>query len=300
MDSIKDTLGEFAAGLFENICKNLYDGLYPHCSNIFDKIFVTLNARVGDTSGMLGQSIEGWNSGAFNIVKAAAENVCIPIAGAVIAFVFAWELARMAQENNLMQSVGPDRLIMTLVKLAVCLLVCIRSFDIVIYIYSIGNWAVKKLNNSTATFGSGLTLDDVVPVSPPIYDSGVVFQLLGVFFALCLCYLICQASSVLIYFQVLSWFLDMAVFASAAPIPFATFLNRDWGQTGMNYGKKVFSLGLKGFFMMLFICIYGGIMNNLPGSSFMEVMTMLCGGGVAITIALWKAGSIADSILNAH
>ena len=295
-----DLLDEFAGRLSEKIGERIYDGLYPICSNIFDKIFVTLNARIADSADMLGKSVEGWNAGAFNIVKAAAENVCIPIAGGVIAFVFAWELARMAQDNNLMQSVGPDRLIMTLVKLAVCLLVCIKSFDIVIYIYSIGNWAVKKLSGSTITFGSGLTLDTVVPAVPDAYTLTAGFQLIGIFFALCICLGLCWTSAIIIYFQVLSWFLEMVVFASAAPIPFATFMNRDWGQTGMNYGKKAFSLGLRGFFMLLFIAIYGGVMNNLPGSSFMEVLTMLCGGSIAICGALWKAGNIADSILNAH
>lgn len=293
-------VSEFEGGFIERIVKRIYDGIYPKCQAVFDKIFIALNARIGDSSNLLSQSIEDWNAGVFDIVKATAENVFIPMAGAVITFVFAWELARMAQENNLMQSVGPDRLIMTLVKLAVCIMACLRSFDIVTYLYSIGNWAVKKLTGQTVNFGTGVTLESIIPATPAAYDVGAIIEVSGVLIGLCVCYGVCQITAVIIYFQILSWFLDMAIFASAAPVPFATFMNRDWGQTGMNYGKKVFSLGLKGFFMMLFICIYGGIMNNLPGSSFMEIMTMLCGGGAAIVMALWRSGSIADSILNAH
>ncbi len=292
--------GEFIGKLGEKICKGFYDALYPKCTAIFDGIFQSLNARMVDSSALLGKTVQEWNGGAFQIVRAAAENICIPIAGALVAFVFAWELARMAQDNNLMQSVGPDRLIMTLVKLAVCLMVCVKSFDIVVYIYSIGNWAVKRLSGTTITFGSGLSLDTVIPAVPPAYDMSAVIQIIGTLIGLCLCWGICQVCAVIIYFQVLSWFMDMVIFAAAAPIPFATFMNRDWGQTGMNYGKKVFALGLRGFFMLLLIAIYGGIMNNLPGSNFLEVMTMLCGGSIVISCSLWKAGHITDSILNAH
>ena len=291
---------EFFGNLMELLCQNLYDALYPHCSNIFDSIFVTLNTRMLDSSALLSQDLESWNAGVFSIVKSAAENVCIPIAGAIFVFVFTWEITKMVEDNNLMQNVSPEKIAVILGKLVVCLYVTINSFNIVMFIYSIGHWAVGKLSGTTPTFGAGVSLNDVVPAVPDEYNLTIVLQLLGILSALAVAWVFCQACGVIIYFQVINWFLDLGIYASAAAIPFSTFINRDWGQTGMNYGKMVFAVGLRGFFMFLFIAIYGGIITNLPGSSFMDVLFMLLGAGGVLVGLIWKSGNIADSILNAH
>lgn len=292
---------EFFGRFVENVAKWIYDGMYQFCNTIYDKIVITLNSRITETVGQLGQDMQTWNAGAFNVVKAAAENVCIPIAGVIFGFIFTWELVSMVQDHNYKENVSPERIGGTMLRLIICLMVCIKSFDIVMFIYYIGSWAVRRLGITTSgTFGIGTSFNDIVSSTPAKYDFFTLLEILGIFVGLCIALVICNACAVIIYFQVLMWFLEMAVFAAPAPIPFATFLNRDWSQTGMNYGKTVFSIGLRGFFMLLFICIYGGFINNLPGSSFLESITMLCGGGLALIILLWKASSIADRVLNTH
>ena len=297
-----DGVSEFAYNLGQKILKGLYEGLYGSCENIYNNIFNTLNYRISEAAGNLGQSIESWNGGAFSLVRTVAENVCIPIAGCIIIFIFAWEMVRMCQDSNQMQHIRPDQMLLTLMKFAICLWVCTKSFEIVLGIYSIGNFAIARLAgiSSSANFGADRTLNDIIPASQEVYEIGMIIKLLGVLLILCISLAICYACAVIIYLQVMVWFLEMLIFAVPASIPFATFFNKDWGQMGMNYTRKIMALGFQGFFMLLIISIYGGIVNSTSSSDFMEMMTMMCGAGAALIILLSKSGNISSSIFNAH
>mgnify|MGYP007013960989 CR=1 FL=1 len=46
------------------------------------------------------------------------------------------------------------------------------------------------------------------------------------------------------------------LYTSVAPIPFATFTNREWGQIGNNYARGLLALGFQGFFIMVLVGIY--------------------------------------------
>ena len=294
---------EFFGNFVENICKSLYEALYYNCEKNFNKIFDILNYRVAWAGKNIGQSAKEWNAGAFSQVESLAENACMPIAGCVIAFIFCWELIHLCQENNRMQNVKPENIMFVLLKFTMCLMTCVYSFDLVMGIYSLGSWAAEKISGGTAgTFGSGMTLNDVVPAIPAAYNFDLVIELAGVLVVLCICRLLCNVCAVIIYVRVNMWFLELLVYAAPAAIPMATFFNKEWGQMGMNYARKIIAVGFEGFFMLLMFSLYGGIINNISNAStdFVEMMTMMCGCGMGLILLLFKAGTISSSIFNAH
>ena len=294
-------LDEFFGKLMQNVCKSLYDGLYENCEKIFNKIFTTLNDRVAWAGDNLSQSVQEWNPSAFSMIGSVAENACMPIAAGVITIIFCLEISNMVQENNRMQNFDTDDVMFVLFKFAICLIACAKSMNIVMGVYKLGNWATKKISGRTAgTFGSGMTLNSVVPKDPGVYELGMVIELLGVLVVLCLSYAICNICAAIIYIKVNMWFLELCIYATPASIPMATFLNKEWGQIGMNYTRKIIAVGFEGFFMLFMFALYGGVINNIPSSDFTELMTMMCGCGVGLILLLFKAGNISSSIFNAH
>lgn len=296
-----ENLNEFFRNFEQNLLKSLYDGLYDNCEKNFNKIFDTLNYRIVWAGEEIGQSAQEWNPGAFSIVQSLAENACIPIAACFITVIFCWEMVHLAQEHNQMQNITSENILMVLIKFAICLAACVHSLDIVFGVYYLGNWAVKKGAGITAgTFGHGLTLNSVIPANPGTYEFGMLVELLGVLIVLCISLMICNICAAIIYVRINMWFLEMMVYAVPASIPMATFFNKEWGQMGMNYTRKVIAVGFEGFFMLLMFALYGGVINNISSSDFTELMTMMCGCGVGLIILLFKAGNISSSIFNAH
>ena len=65
----------------------LIDGISSNLSGTFD----TVNAKVGEIAGEVGMTPSGWNGGIFNMIRNLSESVIIPIAGAILAFVWVYE-----------------------------------------------------------------------------------------------------------------------------------------------------------------------------------------------------------------
>ena len=96
--------------------------------------------------------------------------------------------------------------------------------------------------------------------------------------------------------------IEIYIFCSAAPIPFATLTNREWGSVGTNYIKNIFALSFQAFFMMICVGLYSGLVNNIVISntdslnfSLMKCMAL----SLVLIFMLFKCGSISKSIFNA-
>ena len=57
--------------------------------------------------------------------------------------------------------------------------------------------------------------------------------------------------SVLITVILYGRMIEIYLYCSVSPIPFATMTNREWGQIGNNYLKSLFALGFQGFLIMI-------------------------------------------------
>ena len=56
--------------------------------------------------------------------------------------------------------------------------------------------------------------------------------------------------SVLITVVLYGRMIEIYLYCSVSPIPFATMTHREWGQIGNNYLKGLFALGFQGFLIM--------------------------------------------------
>ena len=72
MGGILDKLDEWLRGL-------LIEGITGNLSGMFD----TVNTKVGEIAGEVGQTPLAWNSGVFSMIRNLSETVIVPIAGVI-------------------------------------------------------------------------------------------------------------------------------------------------------------------------------------------------------------------------
>lgn len=86
-----------------------------------------------------------------------------------------------------------------------------------------------------------------------------------------------------------------------APIPIATMSNREWGSIGTNYLKGLFALAFQGFLIMVCVAIYAVLINNMIiAANIHSALFSVAAYTVILCFSLFKTGSLAKSLFNAH
>lgn len=299
-----DSVSEFFENLMNSFCRAMYDGLYSVAESQFKGMFESLNDMISDSTAYITQSPQAWSSTAFSFIKGIAENACIPLAGCIITFVFCMELIHMVQDNNQMHAITPEKVIIMMLKLGCFLLIASKSFDIVMGVYDIGSWAAGQVNPLAAGGAGEIGLDEILlRPKDDKYTLGLVFTMLINMILICLARVVVFALAVAIFVQTNLWYLELLIYTSVAPLPMSTFMNREWGQIGNNYVRKITAVCFQGFFMLVAFGLYSALVTKLQfaeGDDFMLKLFMTIGCGVALFFILCKSGNISASVFNAH
>ena len=89
MDKILDSIVEWLKEV-------LVGGIVSNLSGMFDSV----NSQVGDIAVQVGATPQAWNSTIYNMIRSLSDNVMIPIAGVILAFVMTLELIQMGSDKN--------------------------------------------------------------------------------------------------------------------------------------------------------------------------------------------------------
>ncbi|MGN0364919.1 MAG: VirB6/TrbL-like conjugal transfer protein, CD1112 family [Suilimivivens sp.] len=301
LDKISEWMGNFV----NYICEVIYKGLWYLTNILYTNMNSVLSNGMTLAHDTISQTPKEWNYVGYVFIKTASENAVIPVAACMISFVFSWQLISMVQESNQMHNIKPENMVVLLVKLGVCLLVCAKSFEIVNGLFDVSKWAVDNLPSGFSSY-SGTIEKLPVPETLTSYNFGNVFEMLMNLLLTLLAEIITYVLVVVIYVRVNIWFVELLIYMAAAPMPFSTFLNKEWGQIGMNYLRKILALVFEGFFMLLAFGLYqaitGKVLNGFSTVSDSYLMSMVTsvGCGVAMFGVLNKCGSISASVFNAH
>lgn len=107
--------------------------------------------------------------------------------------------------------------------------------------------------------------------------------------------------SVLITVILYGRMIEIYLYCSVSPIPFATMTNREWGQIGNNYLKALFALGFQGFLIMICVGIYAVLVNSMIiADNLHSAIFSLAAYTVILCFSLFKSGALAKSIFDAH
>ena len=271
-------VSEFWDKLLQLIIKSVYTALYQSVGENLQGLFDSLNSELSRASRQITLGPKLWNESAYGLMQDISENVCIPIAAAFITLIFCWEMIHLVQESNSMQNIQPER---------------------VMCFCDIGSWAGSKLRGATVSISMAPSLADL-GLPEDGYTLENLMKLAGYKVTLVLASFGIWICGILVYIRVMLWFVEYLLYASTAPIPFSTWMNKDWSQMGMNYTRKMLALSFEGFFILLLFSVYGGVLSGLQLGDFKQSLVMVIGYGFGLAVMMFKVGNISASIFNAH
>ena len=253
-------------------------------------MFTDVNDKTGQIAAQVGQTPQGWNSSIFNMIQGLSNSVIIPIAGMIITFVLCYELISMLTERNNMHEIDTWMFFKYFVKMWIAVYLVSNTFTITMAVFDVGQSVV----NSAAGVISG---DTAIDISEAIADIETTMEAMeiGDLVVLALETLIVsfgmKIMSVVITVIMYGRMIEIYLYTSVAPIPFATMSNKEWGQIGLNYFRGLFALAFQAFLMMVCVGIYAVLVSGLQMSGDLSSALF---GVAAYTVSLSK------SIFNSH
>lgn len=274
----------------------LLGGIISNLSGLYD----STNTRVAEIAGQVGTTPAAWNSSIYNMIRALSDNVILPIAGVVLAFVMTLELIQLIVDRNNMHDVDTWMFFKWIFKTACAVLIVTNTWNIVMGVFDLAQSVVNSAAGVTVTQASLDISSIVTDLESRLMDMelgplfGLWFQTL--FVGVCM-----WALSICIFIVVYGRMVETYLVTSVAPVPMATMMNREWGQTGQNYLRGLLALGFQAFMILVCVAIYAALIGNIAVSDDISYAIWTCMGyTVLLCFTLFKTGSLAKSVFHAH
>lgn len=288
MDIILDKITEW-------IKEILVGGIMNNLTGIFDSV----NQQVGDIAKQVGSTPVEFSPDIFHMIQNISETVIIPIAGMILTFIACYELIQMIIDHNNLSNFETWIFFKWIFKTFVAVMLITNTFNITMAVFDVAQHVV----NQSAGIISSDTAIDAVQLET-LKDTLMAMEL-GPLFGLFLQSLIIQftmsALSIIIFIIVYGRMIEIYLMTSLAPLPFSTFANREQSQIGQNYLRSLLALGFQGFLIMICVGIYAVLIQQISISD--DVIASIwgvMGYTVLLCFTLFKTGTLAKSIFNAH
>ena len=286
--------------IIERITEAIKEILIGMIQNGLEGMFVEVNDKVGTIASQVGQTPQGWNAGVFNLIQNLSQTVIVPIAGLMITFVLCYELITMVTQKNNFHEFETYNIFLWIFKAYVAIYLVTNTFNITMAVFDVGQHIV----NGAAGVISGSTAVDASAAIATLTESLEEMEI-GELFLLAMETLLISLTmsilSVIITVIMYGRMIEIYLYTSVAPIPFATMTNKEWGNIGNNYLKGLFALAFQGFFMLVCVGIYSVLVNAMTISTNLHgAMFSVAAYTVVLAFSLFKTGSLSKSIFNAH
>lgn len=288
MESLLEQLTEYLKGI-------LVSGIMDNLTSTFNN----LNSKLGEVTSNLAQSPADFQPSVFNLIKTLSENVIMPIAGIILTFIACYELIQLVIAHNNLANFETWIFFKWVFKTFVAVELITHTFDITMAIFDVAQHVISQsggiIANSTTVDASDLanmqtTLEGM--------DLGPLF---AIFLQTFVVQFLFNILAMIIYVIVVGRMIEIYLYVSMAPIPFATFGNKEQSMVGQNYLRSLFALGFQGFLIMVCVGIYAVMIRDVAFTSdIMGSLWNALGFTILLGFTLFKTGSVAKSILHAH
>jgi hypothetical protein len=263
-------------------------------------MFSDVNEKTAEIAEQVGKTPQGWNSSIFSMIEGLSQNVIVPIAGIIITMVLCYELISMMTERNSLNDVDTWMFFKYFVKMWIAVYLVSNTFTIVMAVFDVGQSVV----NSAASYISGSTAIDVTTMLDAVdtaMETMEIPELAMLALETALVSLCMKILSILIMVILYGRMIEIYLYSSVAPIPFATMSNREWGQMGTNYFRGLLALGFQGFFMMVCVGIYAVLVATMNVTDHIHMAIFeIAAYTVLLCFSLMKTSSLARSVFNSH
>ncbi|KGJ52485.1 membrane protein [[Clostridium] innocuum] len=273
----------------------LVGGIMDNLSGMFDSV----NQQVGEIAVEVGMTPEVFSPGVFSMIRNVSESVIIPIAGLILTFIACYELIQMIIDHNNLNNFETWIFFKWIFKTFVAVMLITNTFNITMAVFDIANHVIEA---------SGGIISGDTAIDPGMLDALEetlmemdVGPLLGLFLQSLIVQITMSVLSIVIFIIVYGRMIEIYLMTSLAPIPLSTFGNREQSQVGQNYLRSLFALGFQGFLIMICVGIYAVLISELALSDdiIMSIWGIM-GYTILLCFTLFKTGSLAKSVFNAH
>ncbi len=273
----------------------LVSGIMGNLTGMFDSV----NSQVGQIAGDVGTTPASFSPAVFSLIRNISESVILPIAGLILTFIACYELIQMIIEHNNLANFETWIFFKWIFKTFVAVMLISNTFNITMAVFDVAQHVISQsgglISGSTAVDAAALeAMQDTLEAM----DIG---PLLGLYLQTFIVQVTMMALSAVIFVIVYGRMIEIYMMVSLAPIPFATFGNREQSHMGQNYLKSLFALGFQGFLIMICVGIYAVLIQSLTLSDdIIASIWGIVGYTVLLCFTLFKTGSLAKSVLGAH
>lgn len=290
MDKVLNSIAEWLKEI-------LVGGIVSNLSGMFDSV----NSQVGEIAGQVGATPQAWNGTIYSMVRTLSDNVIIPIAGAILAFVMTLELIQMVSDkNNMHGDVDTWMFFKWIFKTACAVLIVTNTWNIVMGVFDVGQSVV---NSAAGVIVSDASIDIntvVVDLEERLMEMDIG-PLFGLWFQSLFVGICTWALTICIFIITYGRMIEIYLVTSVAPIPMATMVSKESGNMGQNYLRSLFALAFQAFLIIVCVAIYAALVRNIAVDTDISYAIWTCMGyTVLLCFTLFKTGSMAKSIFSAH
>ena len=293
-------MGKILDSIAEWLKEVLVGGIVSNLFGMFDSV----NSQVGDIAGQVGATPQGWNATIYNMIHSLSDNVIIPIAGVILAFVMTMELIQMvADKNNMHGDVDTWMFFKWIFKTACAVIIVTNTWNIVMGVFDVGQSVV---NSAAGIINADTSIDInsvVVDLEERLMEMDIG-PLFGLWFQSLFVGICTWALTICIFIITYGRMIEIYLVTSVAPIPMATMVSKESGNMGQNYLRSLFALAFQAFLIIVCVAIYAALVENI---GLIEVMGLavlpsrLKGELTDLSAAIVAGKDIAsDEVLSKH
>ncbi|AHA75332.1 hypothetical protein YBT1518_34376 (plasmid) [Bacillus thuringiensis YBT-1518] len=287
MGAIVDAILKMLFDVFQGGIRTMLDWI----TELFQKSVSTVQANVSETPTQFSQTI-------VDNLRLIADTAILPVAGLILTYVFCYELYQLVVEKNRGNDFDTGQLMFLIIKTSAMILLLTNAFDITLAVFDLGKWITDHIPASALQLPDSIT-DNLVHSM----KEGDVGAALSMWIVAAIALIASFAMSMIIYLVAWSRMVTILLYISVAPIPFATFLNREWiGSIGQTYVKGLLALMLQGYFMLVCLIIYAGLLEKASGlmagekDGLFGLMLMLV-SMMILVVSLTRTHTLAKSVV---
>ena len=290
MDKILESIAEWLKEV-------LVGGIVSNLSGMFDSV----NQQVGEIAGQVGATPQAWNGTIYSMIRSLSDNVIVPIAGVILAFVMTLELIQMVSDkNNMHGDVDTWMFFKWIFKTACAVLIVTNTWNIVMGVFDVGQSVV---NSAAGVISADASIDIstvVVDLEERLMEMEIG-PLFGLWFQSLFVGICTWALAICIFIITYGRMIEIYLVTSVAPIPMATMVSKEGGNIGQNYLRSLFALAFQAFLIIVCVAIYAALVQNIAVDTDISKAIWTCMGyTVLLCFTLFKTGSMAKSIFSAH
>ena len=274
----------------------LVGGIMDNLTGLFDNV----NAKVAEAAGHIGSTPQVWNAGIYSMIRSLSDNVILPIAGVILAFVMTLELIQLITDKNNLNDMDTWIFFKWAFKAAAAVLIVTNTWTIVMGVFD----AAQSVVASASGLIIGDTSINISSVMVGIEDRLMEMELgplFGLWFQSLFVGITMWALTICIFIITFGRMIEIYLVTSVAPIPMATMMGKEWGGMGQNYIRSLLALGFQAFLIIVCVAIYAVLVQNIALVDDIIYAIWTCMGyTVLLCFCLFKTSSLAKSVFNAH